>query len=137
MTGAEAYRLRAPRPADAGAVLCLLVARDVADLGAPDITLEDLHDEWRSAEFDLSADARVVEAADGRIVGYASMRREVTVAVVVAPEHEGQGIGTCLREWAEPRDRARGSARHRQWIASTNLRARGLLLGAGYRPERS
>jgi ribosomal protein S18 acetylase RimI-like enzyme len=61
------YRLRSADPTDAEAVLALLVTRDIADAGAPEITLEDLHGEWRGAEFDLSADARVVETADARM----------------------------------------------------------------------
>ena len=110
----QGYRVRSPLPTDAQAVLALLVARDIADVGAPGITLEDLQDEWCGAEFDLSADARVVETADGRIVGYAAMSREVTMVVIVAPDHEGRGVGSALRGWAEQRDRARGTARHRQ-----------------------
>jgi mycothiol synthase len=118
-------------------VLALLAERDIADIGSSDITLEDLHDEWSRADFDLSADARVVEAEDGRIVGYAAISRPVTFLVVVAPDHEGQGVGTRLRHWAERRDGALGTACHRQWIPGSNERARALLLAAGYRPERS
>lgn len=118
-------------------MLTLLVERDIADVGAPDITLEDLHEEWCRTDFDLAVDSRVVEAADGQIVGYAAMSREVTMLVVVAPEHEGQGIGSRLRRWAEQRDRARGTTRHSQWIAAGNQRARALLLTADYRPGRS
>ena len=59
------------------------------------------------------------------------------MVVVVASEHEGRGLGARLRGWAEHRDRARGSACNRQWIAATNERARALLLAAEYRPERS
>jgi mycothiol synthase len=130
-------RFRSPLPADAQAVLTLLVERDIADIGTPDITLESLHEEWSRGDFDLAADARVVEAADRRIVGYAAMSREVTMLVVVATDHEGRGIGSRLRRWAEQRDRARGSARHSQWIAAGNQPARALLLTAGYRPARS
>jgi mycothiol synthase len=129
--------LRSPLLADADAVLTLRVARDIADVGAPDITLEDVHEEWSHSDFDLAADARLVEAADGRIVGYAAMSGEVTMLVVVAPDHEGRGIGSLLRCWAERRDRARGSACHSQWIAAGNQQARALLLTAGYRPARS
>ena len=57
--------------------------------------------------------------------------------VVVAPDHEGRGVGSCLRVWAEQRDRARGTGRHRQWIAASNVSARRLLIAADYRPERS
>ena len=59
-------RLRAPVFDDAPAVLAVLVARDLADLGVPDITLEDLLDEWGGSDLDLAADARVAEAGDGR-----------------------------------------------------------------------
>jgi len=131
------HRLRAPRPTDAEEVLALLVARDRADIGAPDTTLENLRDEWRGAGFELAADARVAATADGRIVGYAAMSREVTMLVVVAPDHEGRGVGSLLRVWAEQRDYARGSTRHRQWIAASNVSARRLLIAAGYRPDRS
>jgi GNAT superfamily N-acetyltransferase len=130
-------RFRPPRLTDAQAVLALLIERDIADIGNPDITPEDLRDEWCRNDFALSADARVVEAANGRIIGYATISREVTMLVVVAPEHEGRGIGSRLRRWAEQRDRTRGSARHRQWIAACNERGRALLLAAGYRPQRS
>lgn len=136
-TSVNHVRLRSPVRADAQAVLTLLVERDIADVGAPDITLDGLHDDWCRSDFDLAADARVVEAADGRIVGYAAMSREVTMLVVVAPDHEGRGIGSRLRRWAEGRDRAGGSACHSQWIAAGNQRARALLLTAGYRPARS
>jgi hypothetical protein len=37
--------VRAPLLTDAPAVLALLAERDIADIGSPDITLEDLHDE--------------------------------------------------------------------------------------------
>lgn len=133
----QAYRLRSQLPTDAQAVLALLVAREEADIGAPDITLEDLRDQWRDADFELAADARVAETADGRIVGYAAMSREVTMLVVVAPDHEGRGVGSRLRVWAEQRDRVRGSARHCQWIAAGNVSARRLLIAADYRPQRS
>lgn len=130
-------RFRSPLLADGQAVLALLVERDIADIGAPDITLESLYEEWSRSDFDLAADARVVEAEDRRIVGYAAMSREVTMLIVVAPDHEGRGIGSRLRRWAEQRDSARGSARHSQWIAAGNQHARTLLLTAGYQPARS
>ena len=129
-------RLRGAAFDDAPAVLAVLVARDIADLGAPDYTLEDLCDEWRAREFDLAADALVVELDDGRIVGYAAVHRRGTLAVV-APEFERRGIGARVLQWTERRDRQCGREQHRQWIAASNLRARALLQGAGYLPERS
>lgn len=129
-------RLRAPVFDDARAVLAVLVARDLADLGVPDITLEDVLDEWRGSDLDLAADARVAHAGDGHIVGYVVVRRPGTLAVV-HPDHEGQGLGTRLLEWAETRDRDRGRQLYRQWAAAANESARTLLTGAGYSVARS
>lgn len=130
-------RFRAPVPADAPAVLAVLLARDIADLGAPDYTLEDLRDDWGAGDFDLTADALIAEAGGGQIVGCAAKTRPGGTLAVVAPDHEGQEIGTRLLKWAERRDRERGRERHRQGIAAGNTRARALLLAAGYHEERS
>jgi mycothiol synthase len=129
-------RLRAPVPGDAPAVLAVMVARDMADLGAPDYTLEDLRDEWSLSDFNLATDAVVVEADDKRIVGYAIVRSPGAFAVV-APPDEGQGIGALLLPWAERRERELGHDRHRQWVAASNTRGRDFLLAAGYEQERS
>ncbi len=51
-------RFRAPALDDAQAVLALLLARERADLGMPDDTLEEVLDEWRASDVDLAADAR-------------------------------------------------------------------------------
>jgi mycothiol synthase len=129
-------RLRAPNPDDAPAVLAVLVARDLVDLGVPEYTLGDLLDEWRSSDVDLATDARVTEADDGRIVAYASVQRRGSFAVV-APDHEDRGIGALLLRWTERRERERGNDRHRQWIAASNTGAKELLVGAGYELVRS
>jgi mycothiol synthase len=126
-----------PGPGDIDAVLTVITARDVADLGAPDFTRDDLVEEWGLSEFDLEHDAVVVEAEDGRITGYAAVRRMGALAVV-APEDEGRGIGTELRQWAERRQRELGVQRYRQWgVAARNQRGQALLRAAGYEPVRS
>src|SRR5581483_2523804 len=129
-------RYRAPVPADAPAVLAVFEARELADLGEVDQTLDQLLDEWRSSDLDLERNAQVVEDAEDRIVAYAAVRRPGTM-VVVAPDHEGRGIGSRLPEWSEWRDRDRGREVHRQWAAADNASARALLTGAGYRHVRS
>jgi mycothiol synthase len=113
-----------------------MVARDMADLGAPDYTLEDLRDEWSLIDFNLATDAVVVEADDERVVGYAIVRSPGALAVV-APQDEGQGVGALLLPWAERRERELGHDRHRQWVAAGNTRGRDFLLAAGYEQERS
>ncbi len=129
-------RLRSPVMPDAPAVLAVIVACEIAETGTADTTLADVHDVWNGSEFDLSADARVVQLAGGRIVGYADTIRR-GISVVVAHGHQGRGIGSCLRRWAEHRDRELGRERHRQWIAAGNERGHVLLLAAGYQPQRS
>ncbi len=129
-------RFRPPAPDDAPAVLAVFAAREMADIGAPIHRLEDLREEWQGTELDLEDDARVVEADAGRIVAYAAVRRHGTLAVV-APQHEGRGIGARLLEWAEGRERAHGHPRYRQWVAATNASARELLTRAGYAKARS
>jgi mycothiol synthase len=122
--------LRAPAPSDAEAVLAVLVARDVEDLGAPDYTLADLRDEWDGHGFVLADDARVIEAG-GRIAAYGAVRRQGAYAVV-HPEFEGRGLGTELLGWTESRERAKGRERHRQLVGAGNARGRELLTAAGY-----
>jgi mycothiol synthase len=127
----SAVRLRAPRKRDAPAILAVLAARDTADLGAPDYTLEDVLDGWKELSFDAEADAKVCETDGGEIVGYAAVRRPAT-QVAVAPDHEGQGIGTLLLRWAESRELELGWEQHRHAIAAGNSRAETLLRSSGY-----
>ncbi len=129
-------RLRAPVLKDVDGVLAVIIARDVADLGAPDFTREDLLEEWGLSEFSLAHDAAVAEDGEGRIVGYVAVRRAGAL-VAVAPDHEGRGIGTQLLRFAEQRQRELGVLRHRQWVAAANERGHALLRGAGYAFVRS
>jgi mycothiol synthase len=116
-------------------VLAVLVARHMADLGLPLFRLEEVQDEWRSPDVELSRDALLIEIDDA-IAGYAIVHRPGAFAVV-APKYEGRGVGARLLEWVEQRERERKCNTHRQIAASTNTRARDLLEGAGYRQVRS
>jgi GNAT superfamily N-acetyltransferase len=88
-------------------VLRVLLARDVADIGYPDFTLEDLHADWATPGLDLERDARVVEAPGGEIVA-SSLLLGDDALIFVHPDACGRGIGTALREHAEERARERG-----------------------------
>lgn len=127
-------RFRAPTLDDAPAVLAVQTARDIADLGVCDHTLEDLLEEWRESTI-LSADAVVVQSGD-EIVGHAFLRRDGAV-VAVAPGQEGQGIGARLLEWSERRSRELGRDHYRQWVPPGNARGVLLLSDAGYGRVRS
>lgn len=124
--------LRPPTFADAQAVFDMLVARDLVDYGVPDITLEDLHDEWRAPNFD----AVLAQTESGVVVGYAILHRPGAMGFV-SPDHEGQGIGTQLVTWAQRRERELGRPHHGQAAPASNARARELFQAFGYAYERS
>jgi mycothiol synthase len=138
--------VRSPEPGDAAAVLELIVARDVADLGRPDYTLEDVEADWSAPGVDLARDAWLVEDGDtqrtsssgtGGLLGYALLDDRGAALVTVPPASEGRGVGTALREAAEARAAERGEALVRQYVPITNEAARTHLLDAGYWPAYS
>jgi mycothiol synthase len=128
--------LRAPEPADAPAVLELIVARDVADLGRPDYTLDDVRADWAAPGIDVARDAWIAED-DGVALGYALLDDRGAALITVPPASEGRGVGTLLRHAAEARAVERGEALVRQFVPTSNQRARAQLLDAGYWPAYS
>jgi mycothiol synthase len=126
-------RLRPPSSNDAEAVLAVILARDIADLGTPDFTLEDLRADWASPGLALEHDARVSSDRAGEVRGYAVLLGGDAV-VIVHPEAEGHGDGTLLRRWAEARAAERGTAVLRQFAYGSNDGAREHLRAAGYAP---
>jgi ribosomal protein S18 acetylase RimI-like enzyme len=127
------FMLRRPTPADAEAVLRVLLARDVADIGHPDFTLEDLRADWETPGVDITRDAWVVEDAGGAIVGSALLLGDDAL-IYVHPDACGLGLGTVLREAAEERARERGTAVLRQQLPVANAGGTAHLLEAGYWP---
>ena len=129
-------QVRAPRPADARAVLELIVARDIADLGRPDYTLEDVEADWAAPGVELARDAFLVEDG-GAALGYALLDDRGAALVTVPPAGEGRGVGTLLRQAAEARAVERGETLVRQYVPAGNELARTHLLEAGYWPAYS
>lgn len=125
-------RVRAPRIEEAPAVLGVILARDVADIGRPDYTLQDVLGDWALPECDVEHDVFVAEDEDGTLVGWADVDAS-GARVSVHPDHEGRGAGTLLRTAAEARLRERGFAL-RQGIVASNAAAAEHLRAAGYAP---
>jgi len=125
--------LRPPTADDVGAVAELLRARDVADLGEPEVTRADVQADWDAAGFELENDAWVVQDADGALVAYAVVTG-TDLVVAVHPDSVGKGLGTQLRRAAEHRAARRGSRVVRQFVPAANTAARVLLLAAGWWP---
>jgi len=124
--------LRPATAADAPAAAALIIADDIATVGEPDYTLEDLHEEWD--EIELARDTAVIED-EGRVIACAHFRPGDCIAVV-DPAHEGRGAGTQLLEWAFQRANERGEAKLRQGIGSNAASARALLEQHGFKPVR-
>jgi GNAT superfamily N-acetyltransferase len=115
---------REARASDAGSILAVGVARDVADLGAPDWTLADVRDEMAAADR-----AWVVEDERGEVVA-AALLASGDARVLVHPDACGQGIGTHLRELVE--QAAVPGTLLMQPVHGSNDVARSLLVAAGY-----
>jgi mycothiol synthase len=129
-------RLRPPEPDDAHAVLELIIARDIADLGRPDYTLEDVRSDWGAPDIEVARDAWLAED-NGTPLGYALLDDRGAALITVPPASEGRGVGTALREAAEARALERGEALVRQFVPISNEPARAHLLAAGYWPAYS
>lgn len=125
-------QLRPPRRDDAEAILAVMVARDIADVGFPDVDITDVTADWEDPGIDVDRDCVVAEI-EGQVAGYAVIDHRSSV-VYVRPEHEGRGIGTALRERIEARAGERGQPMT-QMIAGGNATGLAHLQAAGYELE--
>ena len=110
-----------------------MIARDVADFGYPDFTLEDVHADWATPGLELERDGWVVTDSAGEIVATGLLLGDDGL-VYVHPDACGRGLGSTLRELVEARGRERGTAVMRQFVPVGNEPAAALLLDAGYWP---
>ena len=110
---------RPATPEDARAILAIVTARDIEDLGFPDYALEDVQEELAD-----SRDACVV--LDGSELVAFAMLEDHDARVAVHPDACGRGIGSGLLRWAEER------GARRQPVFGSNDAARRLLERAGW-----
>ncbi|MBE9508711.1 MAG: GNAT family N-acetyltransferase [Chloroflexi bacterium] len=137
----------ASRPAamdDVQAVVDLLNACSIEQIGKPRTEAHEIRSDWQAPTFNLETDTLVVFAPDSKLVGHAALwdpepHVRIYVAGDVHPEHKGQGIGTALCQWAEQRVRQsipKAPAGTRvvmlQETLSTNEVAQELLRKQGY-----
>lgn len=122
--------LRPPTAADGEPVLAVMVARDIADIGRPDVRLQDVVGDWSAPDIDPLLDCFVADD-DGAVVGYAVVDAQGATALV-DPDAEGRGIGTTLRRAVEDRARERGQPIRQMVYAGSAGVAH--LEAAGYRP---
>ncbi len=136
---------RQPTMADAAAVAGLINVCAVAEIGALQMTVEQLRQRWQSPGFNLATDSWVVVLPGGAIIAYAEVwdRHPQGAPYLwgrVHPDHTGRGLGRYLLRLAEGRARqalTRASRPERlilrTAVVSANQPARRLLYGDGYR----
>lgn len=138
------------RPAmrgDAPEIVDLLNACDVAEIGEPDSTLEDLETDWAMEGFDVGRDAWVAEGPGG-LVAYAYAgdhyrTGELEADVWVHPEHREAELGDRLLGLAERRgaaiadERGYPAASLDVYCTTANRAKRDLLARHGYDVRRT
>lgn len=118
----EQIRLRPVTLDEIADVVNLLNACSIAELGAPEHTVETISSDWQRPNFNLETSIRVAVTSDGRMVGFAEVGDTAPVPVRAFvwvrahPDYLDQGIEDLLSDWAEERanqviDRAPEGAR--------------------------
>lgn len=78
-------------------------------IGVDEFDMQEYMAEWTAPAMKLEEDTRVAVTADGTILGVIEVWNNIAPFVQnwiwarVHPEHEGEGIGTAMMEWAEHR----------------------------------
>jgi GNAT superfamily N-acetyltransferase len=86
---------------DAQAVIELVNAAEVVDVGEEILELSDIEADWASPQLHLAQDVLLVEDT-GRLVAWAQVGDERADANV-HPDYRGRGIGLAIIEWTELR----------------------------------
>jgi mycothiol synthase len=108
---ADQFKLRPARIEDAEAAFELFDTCSKHMIGISETTLAHVKTEWTSPGFDLENSVRIVEAPDGKIVGFVEVWDiddppvSIWVWGRVHPDFEDQGIGKKLMQFAETRSR--------------------------------
>lgn len=139
--------VRRPIMADVPAVFHLMLARNRAEYGEVDTTEEHIRDFWQAPDFNLRQDAWIVQTADGRPVGYASVwhirHTRIYTYFTALPEYDQMQIKAHLLELIEERAQQFLAAAPTDvpvtigtGIAAVNLADQRMLAQAGYHQER-
>lgn len=127
----DGYQFRAPALGDAAAVLAILHACELDELGKAQVDLEDILGDWRRPGVDIARDGTFVVDAAGRPVAYGEYfagRAEGNVL----PDHAGRGIGVALAGWIQHRAREVDARFVRQVVPMGATTRRSLLEASGY-----
>ncbi len=140
-------RIRPATRGDIPEIVDLLCACDVAEVGAPDSTVDDLENDWAMEGFDPSRDAWVAEGPAG-LLGYAYAGDQFRTGELEAdfwahPDHHEPELGARLLGLCERRaaqlavERGYTDARLDVFCSTANRAKRDLLRRHGYALERT
>jgi len=93
---------------DAAAVVELIAAEEIVDLGEPEMTLEEVVADWQRPKHDLASSTLGVFDGD-ELVGYADVSAGDVAYAAVLPEQQGRGVGTAIAHWVQATARAAGA----------------------------
>ncbi len=102
------YSIRHPVEDEIDAIVDLMNACAIDEIGVPDAEAGEVLRTWKKASFDRERDSWVAENGDGRLVGYAFVEFEteggdLLIDAYTDPMSKGVGIGSTLSELAERR----------------------------------
>ena len=140
--------IRAATRGDLPEVVDVLNACDVAEVGEPDTSADDVASDWDMEGFELARDAWVAVGDDGRLVGYAYTgdqfrTGELEADLWVHPEHHEPELAARLLGLAERRGRELASERRYEtplldiFCIGVDRAKRDLLLRHGYALSRT
>ena len=94
---------------DAAAVVDVIRAEEVVDLGEAEMTADDVVGDWQQPRFELTTST--VGVFDGPLlVAYGDVSDGDAAYAAVLPDRRGQGIGTAIARWSQAQARSNGVA---------------------------
>jgi mycothiol synthase len=93
---------------DVAAVVSVIAAEEVVDLGEAEMTEDDVVADWQQPRHDLASSTLGVFDGD-LLVAYADVTAGDVAYTAVLPERQGRGIGTALARWAQATAQANGA----------------------------
>jgi mycothiol synthase len=104
----KGFQFRRPAPGDIPAIVALMNAVDLADMGEADTSVSDVEEVWGFPRFSRERDAWIVTGPDGALSGYAWVwdrkpHVEIQADSYVAPGLAGSGVEEALLARIEER----------------------------------
>jgi mycothiol synthase len=141
------FTVRRPSPDDIDAVVALLRACDLEDIGVEDTPRDWIHESWDGPFVDVDRDVLLVDAPDGALAAYGELQSfdetaSAEVFMRTHPASTGRGLATVVLDRLQARARERlkgpdpGALPFRANAAEPNRAARALLEARGMREIR-